>query len=103
MADTKQPVIYAIKKLNSRNKAFPIATYDFSTFYTMILHDERINAMRELINFFFRGGEDHFIDKTKFGLIWTDIEKKFNITFDKASLKLAINFLFDNFFLTLVL
>ena len=34
----------------------------------------------------------------KFGAIWTDSKSKFRITFDKGSLKLAVNFLLDNCF-----
>lgn len=34
-----QPVIDAIKKAISKNKALPIVTYDFSTFYTNIPHN----------------------------------------------------------------
>ena len=45
----KQPVIDAIKKLNSRNKVLQIGTNDFSTLYTNTPHsklkrsDERID------------------------------------------------------------
>ena len=54
--------------------------------------------MRELINFYFKGGEKEFIVVAKFSATWTDNRNKFKITFDKASLKLAITFLLDNCF-----
>ena len=50
--------------------------------------------MRQLI----KGDEKQFIVVTKFGAKWTDNKLKFKITFDKASLKLTINFLLDNCF-----
>ena len=34
----KDPVVNALKKLNSRNNARSVATYDFSTLYTKIPH-----------------------------------------------------------------
>ena len=42
-----QPALYAIKKLNTRNKALSIATYDFSTLNTNILHNKLKNVMRD--------------------------------------------------------
>lgn len=44
--------------------------------------------IRGLISFYF----EQFITVTQFGAVWTDNKNKFKITFDKASLKLAINF-----------
>ena len=93
-----QPVTDSIKTLNSRNKALSIAAYDFSILYTNIPHNKLKNLMRELIDFCFKGREKHFISVMKFGATWTVIENKLEITFDKAPLKLAINFLLDNFF-----
>ena len=60
--------------------------------------------MRELITFCFNGGQKQFTVVTKFGSTWTDDKDKFKTIFDKAFLKLAIKFLFDNcFFLILVI
>ena len=76
-----------------------IATYEFSTFYTNIPQSKVKNVMRELINFCFKSGEKQFVAVTKFGAVGTEKKNKFKITFDQASLKLAINFLLDNCFL----
>ena len=94
-----QPITDSIKTLlNSRNKALSIAAYDFSILYTNIQHNKLENLMGELIDFCFKGREKHFISVMKFGATWTDIKNKLRITFDKSSLKLAINFLLDNFY-----
>ena len=87
------PVTDAIKKLNSRSKAFLVATYGFSTLYINISHNKLNNVVRELINFCFKGWKKQFIDLTKSDVTWLTIK-----TFDKASLKLTINFLLDNCF-----
>ena len=60
--------------------------------------------MRELINLCFEGDKKNpqknpqVIAVTKFGATSTNNKNKLNITFDKASLKLANNFLLDNYF-----
>ena len=97
-----QAVIDAIKKLNNRNKALSIATYDFFTLSTNIPHNELKNVIWELIHFCFKGRGKPFIALTKFGATWTD-NNKVIINFDKAFLKLAINFFLMNVFLILVM
>ena len=52
--------------------------------------------MKDLINFCFKGSKKEFIAAGNFDATWADNENKFNITFDKASLKLAIDFYLDN-------
>ena len=96
-----QPVIEAIKKLNGRSKANSISTFDFSTLYTNIPHAKLKNVLRELINFCFKGGDKKYIAITKFGATWTNNKHKYNVTFDKPSLKLAINYLLDNCYFNL--
>ena len=84
--------------LNSRNKALSIATYKFSTLYTNTSQSKLKSVMRELINFCFKSGEKQFIAVRKFGVAETEKKNKVKTTFDKASLKLFINFLIDNCF-----
>lgn len=55
------PVIDASKKLNSRNKALPIATYDFSTLYTNIPNKALKNVKIELVSFWFKGGGKNLV------------------------------------------
>lgn len=66
----------------------PIATYDFSTLHTIVLHNKLKNVVRELLNFCFKGRNDN--------------ENKFKITFDTALLKLSIDFLLGNCFFSFV-
>ena len=80
----------------------PIATSDSSTLYENIPHNKLKYVMKELINFCFKGGEKQLNPVTKFRATHTDNKNNHKITFDKASLKLAINFLLDNCFLILV-
>ena len=88
-------VIKNINKLNTRNRAKSITTFDFSTLYTSIPHDKLKNALREVINFGFKGGDKFYIGINKYGAKWVNDKSSCPVTFDKASLKLAINFLLD--------
>ena len=79
-----------------------IATFDFSTLHTIVLHNKLKNVLREQLSFCFKGRKKQFIAVTKFGATWTDNENKFKITFDTASLKLFIDFLLGNCFFSFV-
>ena len=74
-----QADINAIKNLKNRNKAFSIATYNFSDIYANIAHNTLENVMKEPINFCFDGGKKQFISITKFGATWTDNKNKFKL------------------------
>ena len=52
------PVIEKITKINSKKKAKDISTYDFSTLYTKLPHDELIKNLNEIVDFAFKGGND---------------------------------------------
>ena len=52
----KTPLIDRIGKINKRNKAKSIMTFDFSTLYTKIPHNLLIQALNEIIDFCFKGG-----------------------------------------------
>ena len=49
-------VFESISKLNSRNAAKTMSTFDFSTLYTKIPHLELFNVLNELVDFCFQGG-----------------------------------------------
>ena len=85
-ARNNQPVIDVIKKLNSRNKALSIATYDLPIFYTNIAQNKVKNVMRKLINFSFKRGEETFIAVIKLCQIWASNKSNFKITFAKTFL-----------------
>ena len=52
------PVIKSIDKLNKRNKAISISTFDFSTLYTKIPHDKLSHVLKELIDFALKGAKN---------------------------------------------
>ena len=56
--------------------------------------------MAELTNFCFNGGDKEFILIITYGAIWTNSQEKYRLSFNKSSLKLVINSLPDNYFIT---
>ena len=58
---SNQLIIDTIKKRNRRNKTMLTATYDFSTLRTNIPHNKLKDLMKELINFYFKGGKNSLL------------------------------------------
>ena len=50
------PIIEKLSKFNERKRARDISTYDFSTLYTKLPHDELIDNLNEVVDFAFKGG-----------------------------------------------
>ena len=66
----KDPVINALKKLNSRNNARSVATYDVSTLYTKIPHKKFKSVLNDITDFCFKGCPDSKINIIKSGARW---------------------------------
>ena len=60
--ENSKPVLERLEKINKHQKAKSISTFDFSTLYTTLSHDNLIEVLSALIDFVFRGGR-----KTKTG------------------------------------
>ena len=61
-----QPVIERLKKINKKNAAKDISTYDFSTLYTKLPHDDLINNLSKIVDFVFAGGNSKKDGNRKF-------------------------------------
>ena len=64
------PVIERINKINNRNKAKTIATFDFATLYTKIPHQLLIDALDNIVDFAFKGGIADAVYINKYGASW---------------------------------
>ena len=51
------PFIQKMNDINRKKKAKEISTFDFSTLYTKLPHDDLINVLHEMIEFAFNGGK----------------------------------------------
>ena len=94
--DSNDKVLNNIKKLNSRNGAKTINTFDFSTLYTKIPHEKLLEVLNELIDFCFKGGTHDLIAITSRYARWTSKKKHLNVVFHKELIKEAINYLMHN-------
>ena len=54
--ENSKPIIDKLEKINSRRGAKDISTYDFSTLYTKLPHDDIIKNLSEIVDFAFSGG-----------------------------------------------
>ena len=86
------PVIDILKKINKRKNAKSISTYDFSTLYTKIPHDDLIDRLSKVISFVFEGGDAKYVNISDRGIAsWSKNKgKKF---FSKSSLIVAVKHL----------
>ena len=84
-----EDVLKSIRKINRRNSARSINTYDFSTLYTKIPHQKLLEVLNELVDFCFKGGTDEQLSLTKTGLI-----------FDRIAIKDAIKYLMGKCYFT---
>ena len=54
--ENSAPIIDKLSKINDRKKARDISTYDFSTLYTKLKHDDLVNNLNNIVDFAFNGG-----------------------------------------------
>ena len=88
------PLIDRIGKINKRNKAKSIMTFDFSTLYTKIPHDLLIQALNEIIDFCFKGGISNAVYVTEDKVSWRKSGKARAYT--KGMIKMALKYAIDN-------
>ena len=50
-----------INQFNKRKNATQISTFDFSTLYTKIPHDELLDILYKVVDFVFKGGTRDYI------------------------------------------
>ena len=95
-----EDVIKSINKLNTRNNANSISTFDFSTLYTKIPHQKLLDVLNHLVDFCFEGGTHELISVAKSGARWVSKTSKAGLIFNKGAVKDAIKYLMDNCYFT---
>ena len=89
--------INKMNKLNWRNKAISISMFDYPILYTNIPHHNLISVMGKLINFCLVVViKNSLIEITRCGDIWTNIQEKHRLSFDKISLKITVSYWLSN-------
>ena len=100
VVQNNKPLAQSIDKLNKRNKARSITTFDFSTLYTKIPHSKLVSVLHSLIDFCFNGGDKKYIGINRYGARWVKDPNKYPAYFDKKMIKEAVSYLLDNCFFT---
>ena len=93
------PLINRINKINKRNRAKSIMTFDFSTLYTKIPHNLLLEALNEIIEFAFKGGTSDAVYVTKHGASWRGSKNNIDQrAYKKCSIKSALKYVIENSF-----
>ena len=93
---SNKPVTKALNKLNTRNRAKYISTFDFSTLYTKLPHNKLESVLHHLIDFCFDGGTKKFLLINKYGARWVDKINKNHICWSRQQTKDAVSYLLSN-------
>ena len=92
------PIIDKLTRINDKKNAKDISTYDFSTLYTKLQHDDLISNLNDIVDFAFNGGNEKkdgnrkYITVTSHSTYWSK-KKKGNNSFTKQQIKLLISHL----------
>ena len=94
-----RPVINTIAKINKRNSAKSLSTFDFSTLYTKIPHNKLLEVLNNIIDFCFKGGTRDRIMVHNSGAYWVKRNTTMTGTiYTKETIKCAVKYLLDNCF-----
>ena len=95
--ENTSPVIDKLTQINAKRGAKDVSTYDFSTLYTKLPHDDLIQNLNDVVDFAFDGGKKKkgnrkYLTVTKFSAYWTK-KKKGDNSFTKQEIKLLVKHL----------
>ena len=78
-------------RINKRKNAKSISTFDFTTLYTKIPHNQLIETLCEAIDFAFNGGDKKYLAFSGKRAFWT--KSKGSQHFTQGTLKVAVKHL----------
>ena len=96
--ENSTPVIDKLSRINEKKGAKDISTYDFSTLYTKLQHDDLISNLHEVVDFAFKGGNEKKDGNRKYltlsgcSAFWSK-KKKGKNSFTKGDIKLLVSYL----------
>ena len=68
--DNSKPLIERLDVINTRKKAKYISTFDFSTLYTKLPHDDLLHVLNSHIDFVFDGGTSKYLGFSENKVFW---------------------------------
>ena len=85
VVQNSSPIKDKIDKINNRNNAKCISTFDFSTLYTKIAHKDLLKELNKVIDFVFDGGSSKYIAFNDNKAFWSNTKN--GKYFTRSSLK----------------
>ena len=76
MIENSKPLIDKLDVINTKKKAKEVSTFDFSTLYTNLPHDDLLRVLNEIIDFAFDGGNRNYIGFNEYKVFWMKNEKE---------------------------
>jgi hypothetical protein len=90
--NNSRPLIEKLEVINTRKKAREISTFDFSTLYTKLPHDDLLRVLNEHIDFAFDGGTKNYLGYTDSKIFWKKKPSR-KKTISRAQLKSLVKHL----------
>ena len=91
-----EPILESIARINKKNNAKSISTFDFSTLYTKLPHNKLIKELSDIIEFVFDAGSSKYIVISEYGKVyWAKNKHKSCLSFSKNSLVNAVKHLIE--------
>ena len=100
------PIIDKLNQINKKKTAKDISTFDFSTLYTKLPHDDLLKVLHEIIDFVFDGGRNSKSGNRKYltlfnkECVWTKTKHGYN-SFTKSNIKQMVSFLIKECYFTI--
>ena len=94
--DNNQPILECFNNYSNTDRARNIQTYDFSTLYTNLKHDEIKVALRDVVKLAFRHSKCNYISIYNKGFAWVKKPRESTFKFSVESLIDTIDFVLDN-------
>ena len=95
--DNTKPFIDRLNVINTRKRAKEISTFDFSTLYTKLPHNDLTRVLNSIIDFCFDGGNRNYLGFSKFSTFWCK-KPSGKQYFSKSKLKALVKHLITNTF-----
>ena len=97
VVQSNKQVTKSLRSLNKYGKARSINTFDFSTLYTKIPHDNLLEVLDSIIDFCFEGTDKKFINVTNWSASFVKKSSN-NMCFTKQKVKNAVKYLLNHCF-----
>ena len=93
------PILESITRINKKNNAKSISTFDFSTLYTKLPHNKLIKELSDIMKFVFDAGSSKYIIISDYGkAYWAKSKHKHCASFSKNSLINSVKHLIEKCF-----